>query len=110
MYGTNIIAVALIDKFSGGITLFAYAFGIIGFVGGAVGYFAKDRASAIISAQAELIDTRDKQIADRDKSIASLTAENATLGKTNTELQQKLEALPKNLAEQIAKQIKEQSV
>lgn len=100
--------------------LFAVAFGIIGFAGGAVGYFAKGRADAIIKAQAELIDTRDKQIADRDAKLAAseskvtlLTEQNKTLtglaqGSPQLEaLTREMKRLPKEITKLILKAMKE---
>jgi len=54
--------------------LLAGAIGLIGIVGGLVGFFAKGRSDAIIKAQAELIDVRDKQISDLRESTAALTS------------------------------------
>lgn len=57
----------------------ATLFGVVGLSGGVVGYFAKGRSDAIIKAQSELIDVRDKQISDKNQQIAALTAERDTL-------------------------------
>jgi hypothetical protein len=61
-------------------------FGLAGFVGGLVGYFAKGRADAIIKGQAQLIRVRDTEISDKDKQVASLTAERDSLVHQNETL------------------------
>ncbi len=101
------------------LSLLAVAFGIIGFAGGAVGYFAKGRADAIIKAQAELIDTRDKQIADRDARLAAseskvtlLTEQNKTLtglaqgSPQLLAMTKEIKALPREITKLILKAMK----
>jgi hypothetical protein len=101
------------------LTVFAVAFGIIGFIGGAVGYFAKGRASAIIEGQAELLDVRDKQITDKDKQVVALTAERDSLKDANETLKsltqgspqliklgRQIDALPDKIAKSIVKSMK----
>lgn len=102
------------------LSVFAVAFGIIGFAGGAVGYFAKGRSDAIIKAQAELIDVRDRKIADQDSQITALTAERDTLKDTNKTLTglaqgapelvvlaKEIHGLPKEVAKIIVNAMKE---
>ena len=104
----------------GALSLFAIAFGLIGFVGGAVGYFAKGRADAIIKAQAELIDVRDRQITDLKEQNAGLCSENKVLAEQNetlkglaqgspqlVELTKQIKGLPKEIARIIVRAMKE---
>lgn len=107
------------DFLNNGLSLLSIAFGFTGIVGGLVGFFAKGRADAIIKAQAELIDVRDKQISDRDTTIASITSENKILTQTNQVLKdlsqgspqlkkidEKIKNLPKAIAHEIQKLMK----
>ena len=66
--------------------LLAGAVGLIGIVGGLVGFFAKGRSDAIIKAQAELIDVRDKQISDLRESNAALNSKVEILTQQNSTL------------------------
>lgn len=73
----------IIEKTTTGIDLIAYALGIIGVVGGAVGYFAKGRSEAVIALQSKenslLKDDNarlEKEVTERDARIAQLEAEN----------------------------------
>lgn len=68
------------------ITLLAYALGIIGTVGGAVGYFGKSRGDTIIKYQANEIQLRDGSIARLEKDKAALLAENTLLKDQNKKL------------------------
>jgi hypothetical protein len=100
--------------------LLAGAFGLVGLVGGLVGYFAKGRSDAIIKAQAELIDVRDKQIGDFKESNAALSSENKVLAQQNETLTglaqgspqlialtQEIKNLPKSLTATILRAMKE---
>lgn len=55
-------------------------------VGGLAGFFTKGRNTAIIRAQATLIDTRDRELADKNKQITQLTTENTALKEYNEKL------------------------
>lgn len=79
-------------------------FGIIGFTGGAVGYFGKGRGDAIIKGQAELIDVRDRQLADKNSEIAALTAERDSLKEQNSTLKDLAQGSPQLV--ELTKQIK----
>lgn len=74
--------------------LFTTAFGVIGFIGGAVGYFGQGRANAIIKGQAQLLDVRDREIADKDKQLAGLTAERDSLLQSNANLKDLAQGSP----------------
>lgn len=73
----------IVEKAASGIDLIAYALGVIGIVGGAVGYFAKGRSEAVIALQSKenslLKDDNarlEKAVAERDARIAQLETEN----------------------------------
>ena len=73
----------VIDQTARGIDLVAYALGIVGIVGGAVGYFAKGRSEAVITLQSKenslLKDDNarlEKALSERDARITQLEAEN----------------------------------
>lgn len=68
------------------LSLAGYAFGLIGFAGGAVGYFAKGRGDSIISYQATELKLRDETIARQDKEITALTTERDSLKNENSRL------------------------
>lgn len=68
------------------ITVFAYAVGIIGGLGGAVGYFAKGRGDTIIKYQTNEIQLRDGTITRLEKDKSTLQAENALLKDQNAKL------------------------
>lgn len=108
----NYVATSSVSSISSGIGLFAVIVGILGAVGGALGLFAKGRAEAIIKAQAELIDTRDRQLSDAKQSIAALTSANTVLTEQNATLTSLAQGSPqlvkmttqiKNLVTQVAK-------
>lgn len=87
------------------IGLLAGAFGLIGIVGGLVGFFAKGRSDAIIKAQAELIDVRDKQISDLKESNAAFASENKVLAQQNETLTGLAQGSPQLIA--LTKEIKD---
>lgn len=69
------------------ITWVVGAIGLIGSVGGAVGYFAKARGDSIIAYQEKMIKNRDDEIARLLRVNEGLTKENSELSKHNTSLQ-----------------------
>lgn len=82
-------------------------FGIAGFAGGAVGYFAKGRAEAVITLSAKENALLKDDGARLEKSVAALTAENARLKVENTRLwnkaqgSDKLAELTKTIADMV---------
>ena len=79
MYFANI-------DFGNTITVFAYAVGVIGGLGGAVGYFAKGRGDTIIKYQTNEITLRDGTITRLEKEKSALSAENKLLKDQNAKL------------------------
>jgi hypothetical protein len=70
-------------------------FGLIGFAGGAVGYFAKGRAEAVIALSAKENALLKDDVARLEKTNAALTAENARLVVENTQLWNKAQGSDK---------------
>lgn len=93
-----------LSAFGGSLSFLATAIGLVGVTGGLVGYFAKGRNDAIIKAQAELIDVRDKQISDLKQSNAALSSENKVLDQQNDTLTGLAQGSPQLVA--LTKEIK----
>ena len=68
------------------VPLFAVAFGIIGFAGGAVGYFAKGRGDSIIQYQSKQNELLKDDNARLEKSLAAEVARREALESENTRL------------------------
>ena len=81
------------------------AFGLIGFAGGAVGYFAKGRGDSIIAYQEKQNLLLKDDIARLEKTIASATAENNLLKSQNETLTKLAQGSPQ--LEKLTKQIKD---
>lgn len=120
---TEYAAIATTSSIATSVSLLAGAFGLIGIVGGLVGFFAKGRSDAIIKAQAELIDVRDKQISDLKQSNAALASESKILAQQNetltglaqgspqlVALTREIKNLPQSLTETILKAMKETKI
>lgn len=66
--------------------LFSIAVGVVGGLGGVVGYFAKGRGDSIIAYQSNELSLRDGTIARQKEELAAVTAERDTLKRQNTDL------------------------
>lgn len=77
---------------------------VVGALGGAVGYFAKNRGDQIIKYQAIEIDERDKTIARLNQDNAALRKENEILHDQNNKLWERAQGNPqlKKLTQAIA--------
>lgn len=69
-------------------------FGLAGFAGGAVGYFAKGRAEAVIALQAKENRLLKDDNTRLEKAVAALTAENGRLKVENERLWEKAQGSP----------------
>lgn len=76
------------------ISLFTTLFGIVGFAGGAVGYFAKGRGDSIIAYQEKQIKLLQDDNARLEKSVVSLEAERDGLNRENKTLQRLAQGSP----------------
>lgn len=68
------------------LSLFAVAFGIIGFAGGAVGYFAKGRGDSIIQYQSKQNELLKDDNARLEKALAAETAKRESAEAENVRL------------------------
>lgn len=64
---------------SNGFSIFAVILGVVGVLGGAVGYFAKGRGDAIIAYQAKELLLNKDTVARLEKEVTALTAERDSL-------------------------------
>lgn len=61
------------------LSIFATAFGLLGFAGGAVGYFAKGRGDAVIDYQAKQLELYKDDNSRLEKALTSATTERDSL-------------------------------
>lgn len=87
------------------IQIITTGFGIIGFAGGAVGYFAKGRGDSIIAYQEKQNLLLQNDVTRLEKSLASTTAENNLLKQQNETLTKLAQGSPQ--LEKLTKQIKD---
>lgn len=88
-----------------GVSLLATILGIVGFAGGAAGYFAKSRGDTIISLQGKEIEYWKDRATQFEKDNAKLIVERDTLKQQNDKLWQRAQGVPQ--LKELTAQIKE---